>query len=227
MKLFNITFLAVVLLASCGKNKTEDLPPEKVPVKVDKVQVESKLDLLVDGAELGKWSYDYDAALKLAKETNTHTFVLFTASDWCPPCKVLINKVFEKDEWTEFAKEKLVLAYLDFPMDESLAPAKYRERNEALKSTWNVKNFPGFLILDKNGKKVKKFHLTQGEVKDLNAASFIKKVEGLLSKKKPKIKPVELKVFDFKQARVESVSTDAMKTGAKPGVWTEDIEAAK
>jgi len=41
-----------------------------------------------------QWVYDYDQALKLAKEGNKKIILVFSGSDWCAPCIKL-----ERDIW--------------------------------------------------------------------------------------------------------------------------------
>ena len=76
----------------------------------------------VQGAELGAWTMDTPAALALAKETGKPVFLCFTGSDWCGWCKLMEKKVFGTEAWQAYAKENLVLVWLDFPRDQSLVP---------------------------------------------------------------------------------------------------------
>jgi len=40
------------------------------------------------------WQTDFDLAKKQAKEENKPILMLFTGSDWCPPCKMLKKRFF-------------------------------------------------------------------------------------------------------------------------------------
>ncbi|WP_246615846.1 thioredoxin family protein [Aquimarina litoralis] len=61
------------------------------------------------------WKYDFDEAKKIAKEKNQNIVLLFTGSDWCPPCIKLERKIFSNSEFQEFADEKFVWVKADFP----------------------------------------------------------------------------------------------------------------
>ena len=101
----------------------------------------------IDGAEIGQWTHDWDAALALAKEKDVPVFALFTGSDWCPYCVKLHDRIFAKDGWKNWAKDNVVLAYVDQPRDESLVPEKYRERNRQLCERYSIEGFPTALLL--------------------------------------------------------------------------------
>ena len=86
--------------------------------------------LIYDGVQKGKWTMDYDAALKYAQKHKMPVFLKFTGSDWCVWCKLMEKNVFTKDKWLDFAKEKILLVTLDFPRNQEIVPQKYRERNK-------------------------------------------------------------------------------------------------
>jgi thioredoxin-related protein len=104
------------------------------------------------GAELGKWTQDYDAAVKLAAEKKVPLLLNFTGSDWCGWCKIMDKNVFAMPEWKEYAGANMVLVVLDFPQDKSLVPAEYVERNKKLQGEFNVSGYPTYMILDYDGK---------------------------------------------------------------------------
>ena len=74
------------------------------------------------GAELGKWTMDFDAAKTLAAEKEVPILINFTGSDWCGWCKLMDREVFSKAEWQQYAAESLVLVWIDFPRDKALVP---------------------------------------------------------------------------------------------------------
>jgi len=107
--------------------------------------------LAVDGAELGKWTQDYDAALKLASKKKLPLLLNFTGSDWCGWCKLMDKNVFAEKEWQNYAKGNLVLVTLDFPKDKSIVPDKWVGRNNDLKTKFGIRGYPTYVILDKDG----------------------------------------------------------------------------
>src|SRR4051812_42316213 len=66
------------------------------------------------------WLTDLTKAKALAKKENKIVLMDFTGSDWCPPCKALHRNVLTAKEFTDFAKEKLVLVLVDFPTGKPL-----------------------------------------------------------------------------------------------------------
>ncbi len=104
------------------------------------------------GAEVGEWTQDYEAAVKLAQEKKLPMLLNFSGSDWCGWCKLMVKNVFSKKEWQDYAKENIVLVLVDFPKDKSLVPEQFRDRNEELQDKFGVRGFPTFIILDCDGK---------------------------------------------------------------------------
>jgi thioredoxin-related protein len=130
-----------------------------------------------EGAQLGQWTQDWDAAVNLAAEKNKAILVNFTGSDWCGWCKLMDKKVFAEEQWVDYAKENLLLVTIDFPRDKSIVPKKYKERNEKLKNQFGVRGFPTYILLDQDGEtKVGKL----GASREATPKNFIQQVEEVL-----------------------------------------------
>ena len=74
----------------------------------------------LEGASVGIWTMDFDAAVKLAGEKNLPLMLNFTGSDWCGWCKLMDKNVFAEEVWKTYAKENVLLVTLDFPQDKSV-----------------------------------------------------------------------------------------------------------
>jgi len=61
-----------------------------------------------------KWYLDYEEARAEAQKQHKPIVILFTGSDWCPPCKALRREVFPNPEFQKEAR-KVVLVLADFP----------------------------------------------------------------------------------------------------------------
>jgi protein disulfide-isomerase len=114
----------------------------------------SAVEVAKKGAEVGKWTMDYDAALKLAKQKELPIFINFTGSDWCGWCKLMDRNVFSTTAWEKYAAKELVLVTIDFPKNPSLVPAEYVQRNYELQEAFGVRGYPTFIILDEDGQTV-------------------------------------------------------------------------
>lgn len=124
----------------------------------------------LDGAKLGHWTMDYEAAAKLAREKNVPMMINFTGSDWCGWCKLMDKDVFAKAGWKEYAAKNAVLVTIDFPSDKSIVPEKYVARNEGLKNEFGIQGYPTYIVLDSDGKT----RLGQlGAGKDMTPEAFI------------------------------------------------------
>ena len=130
-----------------------------------------------DGARIGVWTQDYDAAVALAKTNNLPLMLNFTGSDWCGWCKLMDRQVFSKKEWEKWAKENIVLAFIDFPNDKSLVPKKYVARNGRLSDKYGVEGYPTFVVVDpESGDSIG----TLGASREATPEKFISELEELL-----------------------------------------------
>ena len=85
------------------------------------------------------WLTDYDQAVKTAKETKRPILMLFTGSDWCPYCVKLEKNVLSKTEFKKYAKDNLVLLYLDFPRRKYIS-GKQKAHNQQLRFEMRINN---------------------------------------------------------------------------------------
>lgn len=88
-----------------------------------------------------EWHDDPEKAFAEAKELGLPVYVLFTGSDWCPPCKILETTIHDDSDFSDFADKNLVLLELDFPKRKSQS-AKVKERNSEMASSWGVGGYP-------------------------------------------------------------------------------------
>ena len=133
----------------------------------------------VSGAEVGKWTQDYDAAQKLAAEKKLPILINFTGSDWCGWCMLMDKKVFSQDEWKNFAKDNVVLAYINFPRNKALVPMHFVTRNSQLAEKYGIKGYPTYIVLSSDGKTVLG---KLGASRDANPKDFIAKFNALIKK---------------------------------------------
>ena len=76
-------------------------------------------------ASAGEFKTDFAAAQAEAAESKKSMLVIFTGSDWCPPCKALHKNIFSKEEFVKGAEKDFVIVELDYP--------RKKEQTDALK----------------------------------------------------------------------------------------------
>jgi len=79
-----------------------------------------------------KWYLDYDEARAVAQKQHKPIVILFTGSDWCPPCKALRREVFPNPEFQKKA-DKVILVLADFPRRKPM-PQEQMNKNRRLAS---------------------------------------------------------------------------------------------
>ena len=110
----------------------------------------------------GKWVTGYDAAVKLAVETKRPILVLFTGSDWCPWCIKLDKEMLSNQQFKDWAKDNVVLLYLDFPQNKKLSASQVKTNND-LKTKYGCDGFPSMYLINEKGEK---YDWTLGYSKD-------------------------------------------------------------
>ncbi|KAA1245520.1 thioredoxin family protein [Aquimarina sp. RZ0] len=99
------------------------------------------------------WKYDFEEAMALAKEKDQNIVLLFTGSDWCPPCIKLEKKIFSNPEFKQFADKKFVWVKADFTKRKKNKPSVVQQqKNKELARRYNKKMiFPVILVINKEG----------------------------------------------------------------------------
>lgn len=92
------------------------------------------------------WETDFQRALDRASAENKYIMVDFTGSDWCGWCKRLDREVFSKSAFKDFAKDNLVLLFIDSPSGIKLSDAQVAQ-NDKLGSFFQVQGYPTIVLL--------------------------------------------------------------------------------
>jgi thioredoxin-related protein len=96
------------------------------------------------------WGQDVGKALERAQKEDLDVLMLFTGSDWCPPCQKLEQEVLSLDGFKAEAEKRFVLLKLDFLRNSEQEPS-IAEQNQKWASEFGVDSFPTIYLLDKNG----------------------------------------------------------------------------
>ena len=106
--------------------------------------------LLMTGHLIGEevWQTDFAQAAKRAIDEDKDLLLLFTGSDWCPPCKKLEDEILSKQDFIDEAQRLFVFVILDFPKEKKL-PAALAQQNKKLASRYGVEGYPTVIAVDK------------------------------------------------------------------------------
>ena len=127
-----------------------------------------------------QWFTNMEEAKAYSTENETNILMVFSGSDWCKPCIKLRKDVLESAVFQEWAKERMVVLYLDFPARRKNKLSKETTKhNEALAERFNKSGvFPNVFVLNS-----KEDVLINPNKNLQNLDLFIADLEGSLTKK--------------------------------------------
>ena len=110
------------------------------------------------------WLTNLEVAQQIADEKDLPIFVNFTGSDWCGWCIKLVDEVFSKQEFIDYAKGNLVMVKLDFPknIQQSNETKIY---NSKLATKYEIQGYPTILLLNSEGEVLAQTGYQYGGVK--------------------------------------------------------------
>ncbi len=133
-------------VSACGEKK--EATPTTSEVKPNH-QVDSLESSSNDGFK--GWLTSETAAFDKAKGEDRSVLILFTGSDWCPPCMMMEKEVFSTTEFKQFAEKNIVLLLADFPRAKDQS-AQQKEANDILGKKYDVEAFPTVILVNQDGK---------------------------------------------------------------------------
>lgn len=107
------------------------------------------------------WTDDYAAAKSEAVDEDRPMLLMFTGSDWCGWCVRLHEEILDEAVFMDWAKDNLVLVYVDFPRRD-YRTEKVRSQNDELDSKYDVTGYPTLILTDTTGKELKRLGYMQG-----------------------------------------------------------------
>ena len=117
--------------------------------------------LTTPAIEPGRWTTDYPGAMALAKKENRKVLLFFTGSDWCGWCKQLDAEILSKSEFTDYAREKLVLVKLDFPRGIAQSE-QVKAQNRYLQEKHRIGGYPTIVVLNQAGSTIGQLGYQEG-----------------------------------------------------------------
>lgn len=109
-----------------------------------------------------------ESSLTKAKQEHKKVLLYFSGSDWCAPCIKFKKTFIQNEAFQSFASENLIVVNADFPrLKKNALSAEQTTENEKLADKYNANGiFPLVLVLDENGKVVKKWEKMPDETID-------------------------------------------------------------
>ena len=136
------------------------------------------------GAEVGVWTYDYDAAKALAEEKQLPMLVFYSA-DYCKRCRTYERNILSTGDWKNWASTRLVLLNID-GSDNPAAPGRLGKQHKELIRIREIRYFPSFDVYSPGGVKIGWVRLDREKEAELTPAEFVKAVEEVLDRKRRK-----------------------------------------
>ena len=98
-------------------------------------------------AEESQWSDNPTDSIAAAKKGKKDLLLLFTGSDWCPPCQKLEQEVFSDEDFFVEAEGDFVFVKFDFLRNSPLRDA-VKKKNEEWAKKFGVDSFPTVVLVD-------------------------------------------------------------------------------
>jgi protein disulfide-isomerase len=98
------------------------------------------------------WHDNLEKAMKISKKSKKPLMLFFTGSDWCGWCIRLQKEVFKTKEFTDWAKDNVVLVELDFPRNTSKLTPETQNQNSQLQQVFQVQGYPTVWLVKANKK---------------------------------------------------------------------------
>ncbi len=170
-------------------------------------QVAQNLTVMAEGAQVGVWTSDYPAALKLAQEKDLPILLFFNGSDWSVASNALLQKLIANQEWLDY-QSNLILVYLDSPRHNPNFPVALKAQNDGLRNQFRVNDYPSMLLCTSEGQLAGNLHAnSQSDPHDLvrNIKLFRRRIPSEIDKMVAQIEnpAVRENYADFKAASEE------------------------
>jgi protein disulfide-isomerase len=128
-----------------------------------------------DSAHAANWLTDFATAQAQAQTEDKPLLLLFTGSDWCPPCQALEGNVFSKEAFQTFAERELILVELDFPRRKAQSDEQ-KAHNQALAEEFAIRGFPTVILLSPEGELIGQTGFRRG-----SAEGYVQHLRSLLA----------------------------------------------
>ena len=153
------SLILIVSLVACVSKPTAS-------VAVKKNQKQAVEEHVIEGFFTKEvWFTKHKKALAFAKKQNKPLLILFTGTQWCPPCIYMEKNVFDKPEFREEIIKLAVLLKLDTPSHYKKSlnekEATLKQEFKLFAKRYRVASTPTVVIVDSSGKELNRFVATR------------------------------------------------------------------
>jgi len=193
-------------------------------IEPELAEITPNYEIARSGAQVGQWTTDYDAAVKLAAEKKLPVLLNFTGSDWCKYCKLLIRDVFSQKDWQDWIADKFILVYLDFPRNPDLISEDLLKQNSTLREKFGVEAFPTLLVLEDDASP-----LGIVEMRDDNSVLTVKRnLKSIMRRRKSVVQKMIAGLPEGKRTEVQAlydkISSDQKQMTAMAKKYEEEMK---
>ncbi len=128
------------------------------------------------------WHTDIAVAKAAAAARGTKLMLLFTGSDWCPPCKAQKAEIFDQPDFAAWAASRIEAVYLDFPTPAKALPAAQAAHNRALATSYEVQSYPTVIFATADGTRIGQL---RGHGRGTALLTWTRQAEGILAAPAP------------------------------------------
>ena len=201
-------------------------PPEAGAQAAPKIP---KIPIAREGSKPGGWTLDFEGAKKAAAESGLPILLLF-AIEGNKNTTTLKQQILDQPEWKKFAAENTHLVWVDVPntAGKSGVPAAFQDMHKKLRGLTPSGSTPKFNLLDSDAKT--SLGHWNGIEPFQTPAYFCDLVKShILMREKP---PEDTAAKPRAQTKPQTPPAPAIpikpaRTGARPGEWTMDFDAAQ
>lgn len=101
------------------------------------------------GAEIN-WQEDMGKAAEVAKKEKKPILILFTGSDWCPPCMRMAKETWSNQQVIGYVNKHYVPLLVDMPKRKLLTHEQAKKNNQ-LAEKYKLQFVPTIIVVDAAG----------------------------------------------------------------------------
>lgn len=130
----------------------------------------------VAAAPSDPWLVDFEAAKRLAAQQKKRLLVLFTGTDWCPPCQTFQAEVAYEADFLKLATMSFILVKVDW-LRNLPQSSEETKRVAALRREYGIASYPTLLVLAADGTRLMRVDTRKARQADSVADFYLQAVD--------------------------------------------------